>query len=95
MTIEEPADSGAPPSAGRAKASRATRQATNQAALALELPFVLVGTIALGAALGYFLDHWMHTRPIFMFVLGALGFAGGLREILRRLPGGADGAKPS
>jgi len=63
------------------------RQANNQALLGLELPFVLVGTIALGAGLGYFLDHWLHTKPILMFVLGALGFAGGIREILRRLPG--------
>jgi ATP synthase protein I len=66
------------------------RQATNQAVLGLELPFVLVGAIALGAALGYFLDRWLHTKPILMFVFGALGFAGGVREILRRLPGGGD-----
>jgi F0F1-type ATP synthase assembly protein I len=95
MTMEDRPESGAAPSADRAKTNQATRQATNQAAVALELPFVLVGTIALGAALGYFLDRWMHTKPIFMFVLGALGFAGGVREILRRLPGGTDGAKPS
>jgi ATP synthase protein I len=69
------------------KPGKATGGNTSQTALALELPFVLVGTIALGAGLGYLLDGWMHTRPIFMFVLGALGFAGGLREILRRLPG--------
>jgi len=78
--------SGVKPSASAAKA----RQASNQAALALELPFVLVGTIALGAALGYFLDHWLHTKPILMFVLGGLGFVGGIREIIRRVPGGGD-----
>ena len=77
----------------RSVATEKTRQATNQAVLGLELPFVLVGTIALGAALGYFLDRWLHTNPILMFVFGALGFAGGIREILRRLPGGADGGK--
>jgi F0F1-type ATP synthase assembly protein I len=38
-------------------------------------------------ALGYFVDRWMHTRPIFMLILGALGFIAGLREVLRRLPG--------
>lgn len=61
------------------------RQITNQASLALELPFVMVGTIALGAGLGYFLDHWLHTKPILMFVFGALGFIGGIREIIRRV----------
>jgi len=64
---------------------QATRQASNQAAMALELPFVLVGTIALGAALGYVLDGWLHTKPILMLVLGGLGFAGGIREIIRRV----------
>jgi F0F1-type ATP synthase assembly protein I len=63
------------------------RKATNQAAMALELPFVMVGTIALGAAIGYFLDRSFHTKPILMFIFGALGFAGGVREIIRRLPG--------
>jgi F0F1-type ATP synthase assembly protein I len=66
---------------------KATRRATNQAAMALELPFVVVGTIALGAAIGYFLDGWLHTKPVLMLVLGAAGFAGGIREVLRRLPG--------
>jgi len=54
--------------------------------LALELPFTLVGATVLGGALGYFLDHRLHTHWIFMLILGALGFAGGLREVLRRLP---------
>lgn len=61
------------------------RYATNSA-LALELPFTLVGAIAIGVAIGYFADRWMHTRPVIMVVLGALGFVAGLREVLRRLP---------
>jgi ATP synthase protein I len=59
---------------------------SNQFAMAMELPFVLAGTILLGGLLGFFLDRWLHTKPIFMLVLGLLGFIGGLREILRRLP---------
>jgi F0F1-type ATP synthase assembly protein I len=57
-------------------------------ALALELPFTLVGAIAVGAAMGYFLDRWLHTRPWLTLVYGGLGFIAGLREVLRRLPGG-------
>jgi F0F1-type ATP synthase assembly protein I len=56
------------------------------AELALELPFTLVGATVLGGALGYFLDHKLHTHWVFTLILGALGFAGGLREVLRRLP---------
>ena len=57
-----------------------------QFGLAMELPFVFVAAVGLGGALGYFLDHWLHTKLIFMFVFGGLGFFAGLREILRRLP---------
>jgi F0F1-type ATP synthase assembly protein I len=58
---------------------------SSQAALAMELPFTIVGAVLLGGLLGYFLDHWLHTKMIFTLVLGALGFAGGLKEVLRRL----------
>jgi F0F1-type ATP synthase assembly protein I len=55
-------------------------------ALALELPFTLVGAVAIGVVIGYFADGWLHTRPFIMIILGALGFVAGLREVLRRLP---------
>ena len=57
-------------------------------ALAFELPFTLVGPVVVGGAMGYFLDRWLHTRPWLTLILGALGFVAGVREVLRRLPGG-------
>jgi F0F1-type ATP synthase assembly protein I len=51
----------------------------------MELPFTIVGAVLLGGVLGYFLDHWLHTKLIFTLILGGLGFAGGLKEVLRRL----------
>jgi len=68
---------------------------TNNLALAMELPFTMVGAIAAGVALGYFLDRWLHTRALFMILLGALGFIAGVREVIRRLPGTSDGTKGS
>jgi F0F1-type ATP synthase assembly protein I len=59
---------------------------SQQYALAVELPFVLAGTIFLGGLLGFFLDRWLHTKPLLMIVLGLVGFIAGLREVLRRLP---------
>jgi F0F1-type ATP synthase assembly protein I len=53
--------------------------------LAMELPFTIVGAVLLGSLLGFFLDHWLHTKVIFTLLLGGVGFAGGLREVLRRL----------
>jgi F0F1-type ATP synthase assembly protein I len=55
-------------------------------ALALELPFTIVGAVLVGGVLGYFLDHWLHTNWVFTLILGGLGFAGGVREVIRRLP---------
>jgi ATP synthase protein I len=61
-------------------------------ALAMELPFTLVGAIGIAVAIGYFLDRWLHTKPVFTLILGVLGFVAGVREVIRRLPGSNDGA---
>jgi ATP synthase protein I len=54
---------------------------------------VLVSAIVVGGLMGYFLDRWLHTKPIFMLVFGALGFIAGVRDVLRRLPGNGDGSQ--
>ncbi len=64
-----------------------------QFAMAMELPFVMVSAIVVGGAMGYFLDRWLHTKPVLMLVFGALGFYAGVRDVLRRLPGDGDGKK--
>jgi F0F1-type ATP synthase assembly protein I len=56
-----------------------------QLGMAMELPFVLVGSIAVGGIVGYWLDQKLHTGPWLLLSLGLLGFAGGLREVLRRI----------
>jgi ATP synthase protein I len=57
-----------------------------QLAMAMELPLIIVAAIGIAGLLGYFLDRWLHTKPIFMVVFGAVGFAIGVRDVLRRLP---------
>ena len=56
-----------------------------QFAMALELPFLIVGGVVIGGGLGYLLDRWLHTDPIFMLVLGLLGFVAGVWDVLRAL----------
>jgi len=51
----------------------------------MELPILLVASIAIGGGAGYFLDKRFHTSPIFALVLGLLGFAGGMITLVRRL----------
>ena len=77
---DDKAGSSAPP------ASRQGKSFSQQFAMAMELPFVLVGAILVGGAIGYFLDAWLHTKPAFMIVFGGIGFAAGVRDVLRRLP---------
>jgi F0F1-type ATP synthase assembly protein I len=72
-----------PSSGGPPQGSGALRQLAN----ALDLPFVLVGSVVIGAGLGYFLDRRIHTSPLFTLLLGGLGFAGGIYEVIRRLTG--------
>lgn len=71
--------------------TKKAKAVSNNVALAMELPFTLVGALAVGVALGYFLDRWLHTKAVFTIILGALGFIAGVREVLRRLPGTSDG----
>lgn len=59
---------------------------SRQFATAMELPFIIVGTIVVGGLIGFLLDRWLHTRPFLMLIFGALGFFGGVRDVLRRLP---------
>jgi F0F1-type ATP synthase assembly protein I len=81
MGLDDTSNSSEPKSPEVAKA----KKYSSQAALAMELPFTIVGAVLLGGLLGFFLDHWLHTKLIFTLVLGGLGFAGGLKEVLRRL----------
>ena len=61
------------------------KEASNQAAIAMELPFVLVSAVVVGGLLGYLLDRWLHTKPVFLLILGGIGFFAGVRDVLRRL----------
>lgn len=51
----------------------------------MDLPFVLVGSVVIGAGLGYLLDKRFGISPVLTLLLGLLGFAGGMFEVIRRL----------
>jgi ATP synthase protein I len=81
-----PSDNDDKATPGTSPAAKQARSFSRQFAMAMELPFVLVGAIIAGGAMGYFLDVWLHTKPVLMFVFGCIGFAAGVRDVLRRLP---------
>ena len=63
-----------------------SKRDNQQLAMAMELPLIIVAAIGIAGLLGYFLDRWLHTKPIFMILFGGVGFAIGVRDVLRRLP---------
>ena len=65
-------------------AEKDARDMTMKSALAMELPFTIVGAVVVGGFFGYLLDKWLHTAPWLMVILGGFGFAGGVSEIIRR-----------
>ncbi len=46
---------------------------------------ILTSMIASGFLLGYLLDLYFETQPIFLLLLGGLGFIGGMLKIYRML----------
>ncbi|MEO6697599.1 MAG: AtpZ/AtpI family protein [Gammaproteobacteria bacterium] len=46
---------------------------------------ILSSMVLAGLILGYVLDKWLNTLPLFMFILGCLGFVGGLLKAYKLL----------
>jgi ATP synthase protein I len=67
--------------------------ASRQYAMAMELPVLFVVAVVLGGGIGFFVDRWLHSKPIFLLVFGLAGFVGGLREVLRRVNASEDGSR--
>ncbi len=42
---------------------------------------VFASMVISGLILGYFVDQWLGTLPIFMLLFGVLGFVGGMKKI--------------
>jgi len=79
VATEEP---GSPPTPSPRKRPAATAR---QISDVLELPFLLVACVAVGGGLGYLLDERIHTSPLFALILGVLGFAAGMTQLVKRL----------
>jgi F0F1-type ATP synthase assembly protein I len=49
------------------------------------LSFILPGGALGGLGLGWLLDRWLHTSPVFALILGLVGAGAGVVEILQIL----------
>ncbi len=50
---------------------------------ALELGIQFGGCVVVGVGLGYYLDRWLGTTPLLLFVFMLFGFAAGVRTLFR------------
>jgi len=69
--------------ANRAEPRRAAHGEFTQGSLAWRMVIELVVGMVLGLAVGLGLDALFGTRPVFLVVFALLGFAGGVRTMLR------------
>ncbi|MGD9887695.1 MAG: AtpZ/AtpI family protein [Halothiobacillaceae bacterium] len=46
---------------------------------------IFASMVISGLVLGYLVDSWLDTRPIFMLSLGALGLVGGFQRVHKML----------
>lgn len=58
------------------------RQAQN-AKMAMQAGYEFVASVLLSAVIGYFLDQWLNTAPLFLISLFLLGTAAGFLAIFR------------
>lgn len=71
-------------------------KADNESRYGVQAGIELVAAIGAGAAIGYFLDNWLETKPLFIIVFLLLGIATGFYNVYRITQnlGTAVGVKP-
>ena len=53
--------------------------------LLISVGTMLTSMVVAGFLLGYGLDVWLDTKPIFMLILGVMGFVGGILKVYKLL----------
>lgn len=61
------------------------KQKKNRSLLLVGVGSMLTSIVVSGFLLGYAVDVWIDTRPIFMLLLGGLGFVGGFLKVYKLL----------
>ena len=59
------------------------KPSTTPLARALDLGMQFTFAVVIGVVLGYYLDRWLGTEPVFLLILTGLGVAAAIRSLLR------------
>ena len=65
--------------------ARAVKEAKGAGLVLIGVGTILSSMVLAGFLLGYALDNWLDTLPIFMLALGGLGFVGAILKIYKLL----------
>ena len=63
------------------QAPSAPQAATSGYAQGLRLSMEMVAAVAVGGGIGWFLDRWIETSPLFLLIFLALGLVAGIRNV--------------
>lgn len=67
----------------KAKQEALVPEGRKAASGAMHISVELVAGVVAGLLVGYYLDSWLDTKPVFIVICFLLGFAGALRNIIR------------
>lgn len=82
------------PSDGAADHRRSTLE-RSALSIGLRVGVELVSALIAAVAIGWWLDHWLHTAPVLLGVFVLLGGAAGVANVWRIMGSGALGAGPT
>lgn len=74
---------GLEPSSGKSGPSRGGGLPTSALGLGMRVAVELVSALAFAVAIGWGLDRWLHTAPVFMALFVLLGGAAGVLNVWR------------
>ena len=74
-----------PDGADRSKAGGGYWQSRFRGLLQVGAGNMFASSVIAGLVIGFALDSWLDTAPIFMLIVGALGFVGGMRNARKSL----------
>lgn len=66
-----------------AKVSRDRRSSSRGMAYGLRMASELVAAVLVGGLIGYGLDHWLGSKPWLFLIMFIIGFAAGVRNVMR------------
>jgi ATP synthase protein I len=73
--------------AKRRKTKAGSKDQSQGLAFAMRIGVEIVSALAVGVAIGYFLDRWLGTKPWFLLLFFVLGAAAGFMNVFRVVGG--------